>query len=338
MGKQGPNSPPRDQVVLGRFQETCSFRRQSTHNGQIETLRCELTFALRDQRTHPMIWLWPLCRTGLRRRYESAITPTTMRAHERRLVELLRAAKQMLVFTGAGISTDSGIPDFRGPGGVWSRRQPVYYDDFMTSEAARIEHWDYKLEGWAAFRDAQPNATHFALVELELAGKLLLLVTQNIDGLHSRAGTSPNRLVEVHGTNTAVECQTCGDRSDPEPHFVHFRNTRQPPRCTCGGVLKPATISFGQSLRSEDLERADAAARHADLVLALGTTLSVYPAASIPLLAARRGAPYAIINRGPTAHDALPEVTLRLEGDVATTLAPAVKAALAQGSCVLPIK
>lgn len=235
----------------------------------------------------------------------------------------------MLVFTGAGISTGSGIPDFRGPGGVWSRRKPVYYDDFMRSEAARFEFWDFKLEGWEAYRDAQPNAAHCAIADIERAGKLLMLVTQNIDGLHTKAGSTAERLVEIHGTNLLVECQTCGRRSAPEPHFEHFRKTRRSPRCECGGLLKPATISFGQNLRSEDLDRAEAAAWKADLVLALGSTLSVYPAAEIPLLAARRGAPYVIINRGVTEHDDRPEVTLRLEGDVVEILPPAVKAALA---------
>jgi len=247
-----------------------------------------------------------------------------------RLIELLRSGQNLLVFTGAGISTGSGIPDFRGPEGVWKRRQPVYYHDFMRSETARIEHWDYKLEGWPAFRDARPNPTHEAIVRLERAGKVLMVVTQNIDGLHSRAGTAPERLIEMHGTNAMVECQSCRKLSDPEPHFESFRRTRRPPVCDCGGFLKPATISFGQNLRNEDLERAQAAAMAAGLVLALGSTLSVHPAASIPLLAARRGAPYIIINRGETDHDHLPEVTLRLEGDVGEILPPAVAAALSE--------
>src|SRR5512139_1160162 len=168
-----------------------------------------------------------------------------------KLVRLLQPANQVLVFTGAGISTGSGIPDFRGPDGVWKRRQPVYYHDFMRSEAARIEHWDYKLEGWVAFRDAQPNAVHRAVVRLEQAGKLRAVVTQNIDGLHARAGTSPEKLIELHGTNSRVECQSCGRLSDPEPHFDTFRRTRKPPVCDCGGFLKPATVSFGQDLRNE---------------------------------------------------------------------------------------
>ena len=246
-----------------------------------------------------------------------------------KLAERLRAGKQILVFTGAGISTGSGIPDFRGPDGVWKRRQPVYYHDFMRSEAARIEHWDYKLEGWPAFRDARPNATHQAIVDLERAGKLLAVVTQNIDGLHARAGTAAGRLIELHGTNRFVECQTCGKRSEPEPHFESFRRTHRPPLCECGGFLKPATISFGQNLKNADLERAQEAARQADLVVALGSTLSVYPAANIPLLAAARAVPYVIINRGPTEHDGLPEVTLRIEGDVVEIFPAAVAEAFA---------
>jgi len=252
-----------------------------------------------------------------------------MSKDKEQLIEHLRAGTNILVFTGAGISTGSGIPDFRGPDGVWKRRQPVYYHDFMRSEAARVEHWEYKLEAWAAFREARPNASHAAIVRLERAGRVRAVVTQNIDGLHARAGTSAERLVELHGTNSLIECQTCGRRSAPEPHFEHFRKTRRPPVCDCGGFLKPATISFGQNLRNEDLERAEAAAKAAELVLALGSTLSVYPAANIPLLAAARGAPYVIINRGATEHDGLPGVTLRLEGDVAEIFPAAVAAALA---------
>src|SRR5262245_49181119 len=244
------------------------------------------------------------------------------------LAEYLRASSAILIFTGAGISTGSGIPDFRGPNGVWKRRQPVYYQDFMSSEAARVEHWDYKLEGWEGFRSAQPNDVHRAIVRLEDAGKILLVATQNIDGLHALAGTSPARLVELHGTNSLVECQTCGWRDDPAPHFEFFRAHRQTPRCRCGGFLKPATISFGQSLVPEDLARAEAAANQTDLIVALGSTLSVYPAAAFPLMAARRGVPYIIINRGPTEHDSEPGVTLRLEGDVCEIFPPAVATAL----------
>ena len=244
------------------------------------------------------------------------------------LVELLCAAQRILIFSGAGVSTASGIPDFRGPNGVWTRRRPVYYDEFLASEAARVEYWDYKLETWEIYQRAQPNAVHDAVAALEHAGKVLAVVTQNVDGLHRRAGTSPARLIELHGTDLFVECQTCHARTAPPPHFERFTATRVAPRCECGGLLKAATVSFGQSLDAGDLDRAATAARRADLVVALGSTLSVYPAASIPLLAAERGTPYVIVNRGVTSHDDHPRVTLRLDGDVTDLFPPAVHAAI----------
>ena len=244
------------------------------------------------------------------------------------LSDHLRASSRILIFTGAGISTGSGIPDFRGPNGVWKRRQPVYFQDFMTSEAARFEHWDYKLEGYEAFRNARPNETHHAIVRLEKAGKVAAVVTQNIDGLHRLSGTSEEKLVELHGTNSLIECQTCHARTEPEPHFEVFRRTGKPPICACGGFLKPATISFGQNLDERELTRARNAALAADLVVALGSTLSVYPAASFPLVAAEGGAPYVIVNRGRTEHDDMDCVTLRLEGDVGEIFASGVDAAL----------
>lgn len=241
---------------------------------------------------------------------------------------LVREAERIFVFTGAGISTGSGIQDFRGPQGVWKSRDPVYFDDFMSSEAARVEYWDQKLEAWPSFRDAEPNAVHLAIAELERAGKVAMVVTQNIDGLHSRAGTSSECLVEIHGTNGAVECMSCHELSEPSVHFEAFATTRKAPACSCGGYLKPATISFGQSLRADDLRRASEAVKRTDLVISLGSTLSVYPAASFPLAAADTGARYVIINRGVTDHDRHPSVTLRLEGDVVELFPPAVESAL----------
>ncbi len=245
-----------------------------------------------------------------------------------RLTACLKEAERILIFTGAGISTDSGIPDFRGPQGIWKRLQPVYYQDFMSSEAARTEYWDQKLESWEQFRDAKPNAVHKAVVRLEEAGKLCRVVTQNIDGLHSKAGTSRELLVELHGTNSLIECQSCHEMTDPSPHFDRFKQDRQAPQCHCSGSLKPATISFGQSLRPSDLEKASAAAASCDLVLALGSTLSVHPAASFPLAAANLGVPYVIINQGATDHDNLPSVSLRIEGSVSNIFPPSVDAAL----------
>ncbi|MFQ5605225.1 MAG: NAD-dependent deacetylase [bacterium] len=243
-------------------------------------------------------------------------------------VELLRTHNEILIFTGAGISTGSGIPDYRGPQGVWKTRQPVYYQDFMSSEAARIEYWHQKWQGWEEFKKAQPNAVHCAVAELEKAGKVCMVVTQNIDGLHARAGTTTEKLVELHGTNLATECQTCHERSDPDAHFKNFAETGRAPVCHCGGYLKPATISFGQNLRDEDLRRASQAAERTDMVVALGSTLSVHPAASIPLMAASKGVPYVIINRGVTDQDHHPAVSLRLEGDVVELFPLAVAAAL----------
>jgi NAD-dependent deacetylase len=263
------------------------------------------------------------------RRYRSVTRAPLLRMS---LAEYLRQAHRILIFTGAGISTPSGIPDFRGPGGVWTKRSPVYYHDFINSEAARIEHWDYKLEAWTAFRAARPNVVHDSIVKLERARKVLAVVTQNIDSLHSLAGSFSDHLIELHGTNALVECQTCLWRGEPQPHFDYFRIHRKPPLCACGGFLKPATISFGQNLDPATMERAAVAAQEADLVVALGSTLSVYPAASFPLMAAKRGVPYVIVNRGPTDHDHESSVSLRLDGELAEIFPPAVEEAIAQNA------
>jgi NAD-dependent deacetylase len=246
----------------------------------------------------------------------------------RQLVDLIGSSNSILFFTGAGVSTGSGIPDFRGPQGLWKTRRPVYYQEFMTSEEARRTYWEQKLEGWDRYRDAAPNPVHHAIARIEAAEKLLAVVTQNIDGLHAKAGTSPGRLIELHGTMSEVECQSCHRREKPDAYFKEFKTNNQPPQCSCGGFMKSATISFGQNLRKEDLERAWQAADQADLVIALGSTLSVTPAAHVPLQAAARGVPYVIINSGATEHDTLSNVTLRLEGDVSDILPRAVEGAL----------
>ena len=245
------------------------------------------------------------------------------------LVDFLRNSRKIFIFTGAGISTGSGIPDFRGPHGVWTRRKPIYYQDFMNSKSARIEYWEYKLESWPAIFTAKPNPIHHAIVKLEKAEKVTAVLTQNIDGLHACAGSRPETLIELHGTNLSVECQMCGRRSDPEPHFEKFRECRQPPLCDCGGFLKPATVSFGQSLDPKVLLEATQAGSRADLVVSLGSTLSVYPAASFPLAAANRGIPYVIINRGATEHDREKSVSLRIDGEIEAIFPTAVESALA---------
>jgi len=234
------------------------------------------------------------------------------------LVQRLKESRYVLVFTGAGISTGSGIPDFRGPKGLWKRWQPVYYDDFMTSHSARSKYWEFKLEGWRQFRDAKPNVAHLALAELDRRGQLQSLVTQNIDGLHQLAGHPPGRVVELHGTNCLVECQSCRQTFESDPVFDAFERSHQPPVCSCGGYLKPATVSFGQPMPEEKMRLALESAAQADLVCSIGSTLEVEPAASVPRLAKSSGAFYIVMNQGATAHDSLAD--LRIEGDVTSIL------------------
>src|SRR5499425_2019289 len=149
------------------------------------------------------------------------------------LAGLLIGGKAILIFTGAGISTGSGIPDFRGPSGVWTKRQPVYFQDFLRSEEKRVEYWEYKLEAWAHFKDAQPNAAHRAVARLEALGRVQAVVTQNIDGLHQLAGSRQDRVVEVHGSNRWIECVSCGALTLPTPAMSYFEKHRQPPTCEC---------------------------------------------------------------------------------------------------------
>ncbi len=232
--------------------------------------------------------------------------------------ELIAAAGKVLVFTGAGVSTGSGIPDYRGPSGVWTKREPVLYDDFISSTRSKQEYWRYKAETFPAFSLAVPNAAHRALAAFEATGRLLALVTQNIDGLHRAAGTGPDKLVELHGSGLYAECLDCFSWVPMGEALDKFNADGAPPQCDCGGWLKPAVIMFGQPLERETLLKAFHAAEACDLVLAAGSTLSVEPAASVPLAAKRAGKSYIIVNRGPTAHDALADV--RLEGDACDIL------------------
>ncbi len=226
---------------------------------------------------------------------------------------LLRRARRVAVLTGAGISTDSGIPDFRGPDGVWTKNpgaeKLATLDVYLSDPEVRKRSWQNRLT--SPMWHAQPNAGHRALVDLERSGRLDTLVTQNIDGLHRRAGTDPARLVEIHGTSLDVVCMACGNRQPAE--LVHERvraGEEDPPCLACGGILKSATISFGQSLVPEDLFRAEQAATACDLLLAVGSTLSVFPAAGMVPLAVRHGAVLVIVNGAPTEMDTLADVVL----------------------------
>ena len=244
------------------------------------------------------------------------------------LAALIEASHRIMVFTGAGISTASGIPDYRGPQGVWNTRRPVFYDEFMGSADDRVATGSRSPRiGICWTGQTEPGARCHRL--LEQAGRIEAVVTQNVDGLHSMAGTSGAVLVELHGTVRSIECQSCGERTDPASAFVGSKQRGDARMCGCGGYLKPATISFGQALRSSDMVHAAAAADRCDLAISLGSTLSVTPAALIPVSAAERGVPYAIVNRGATEHDRLNSVTLRIEGDVSAVFPAAVGQALA---------
>jgi NAD-dependent deacetylase len=234
------------------------------------------------------------------------------------LVERVRGwideAERVVVLTGAGISTDSGIPDFRGPNGVWTRNpeaeKRATLQHYMSDPEVRREAWLHRLDhpAWSA----EPNAGHRALVALERRGKLDTLITQNIDGLHVAAGSDPARVVEVHGTMREVVCMACGERAPMERALDRVRAGEADPPCrSCGGILKSATISFGQNLVASDLERAGAAARRADLMLAVGSTLSVYPVADVVPVARMSGARVVIVNGGETAMDHLADAVLR---------------------------
>ena len=242
-----------------------------------------------------------------------------------RAADLVDRAERIVVLTGAGISTDSGIPDFRGPDGVWTRNpeaeKQATLSYYVSDPEVRRRSWLSRLEN-PAWR-AEPNAGHRALIRLERRGKLSLLVTQNVDGLHQEAGSDPRRVVEIHGTMREVECLSCGDRGPMGPTLDRVRGGEPDPPCTqCGGILKSATISFGQNLVAADLDRAFDAARDADLVLAVGSTLGVYPAAQVVPIAKGSGAAVVIVNGSPTEMDDLADVLVM--GSISLVLPPMV--------------
>lgn len=231
------------------------------------------------------------------------------------LAEFLPKAKAITVLTGAGISTDSGIPDFRGPQGVWTKDPSA---EAMSTIGAYLADPEVRRRAWRSRRDnpvwdAEPNAAHTALVELERAGRLRALITQNIDGLHQRAGSSPETVIEIHGTMREAVCLSCGLRT-PMPEILARVDAGEddPPCVECGGIQKSATISFGQALDRDVLDAAVAAARSCDLFLAVGTSLTVQPAAGLCLEAAENGARLVIINAEETPYDGLADAVLRL--------------------------
>jgi NAD-dependent deacetylase len=246
--------------------------------------------------------------------------PQASEADLARARALVEQARRIVVLTGAGISTESGIQDFRGPNGLWTKdpgaEKKMTLQTYMAEPEHRRRSWQNRLT--STLWDAEPNAGHRALVELERSGRLDTLVTQNIDGLHQKAGTDPVRVVEIHGTTRDVMCLSCGDRQPSEPVHERVRSGEHDPTClvqgtdggVCGGILKPATISFGQSLVPEDLFRAESAAASCDLLLAVGSTLGVFPAAGVVPVAVQHGAVVVILNGGPTEMDSLADVVV----------------------------
>jgi NAD-dependent deacetylase len=239
----------------------------------------------------------------------------------------LDESRRVVVLTGAGISTDSGIPDFRGPNGVWTRNpgaeRMATLQTYMSDPEVRRQSWRNRLEhpAWAA----EPNPGHRALVELQARGILDTLVTQNIDGLHQAAGIDPESVVEIHGTMHEVVCMSCDERAPMQRALDRVRAGEDDPPCrTCGGILKSATISFGQNLVPEDLQRAAEAAERADFLLAVGTTLGVYPAANLVPMARMAGARVVIVNGEPTEMDHLADAVLR--GSIGDLLPALVRA------------
>ncbi len=241
----------------------------------------------------------------------------------RELARLTTDSRRAVLFTGAGISTESGIPDFRSPGGIWSRYQPVEFADFLASEEMRREAWRRKFATEPALRAAAPNRGHRAVAELARRGKVASVITQNIDGLHQMSGVPDEKVIELHGNTTFARCLTCAKRFELDPIRVEFERTGRPPSCdACGGHVKTATISFGQPMPEEAMARARAETLACDLFLAVGSSLVVYPAAAFPVLAKRRGARLVILNRDPTDLDELADLVLNLE--IGRTLGDAV--------------
>ncbi|WP_150526582.1 SIR2 family NAD-dependent protein deacylase [Roseibium sediminis] len=219
--------------------------------------------------------------------------------------------RSCVVLTGAGISTDSGIPDFRSPGGIWSKRQPVQFQDFIRSHDSRMEDWERRLQMLDIFERAEPNAAHNALAKLGLAGRIDLLVTQNVDGLHQRSGFPQDRLIEIHGNSTYATCLECGRRANLPPLRDTVEKGQSPTCSSCGGLLKAAVISFGQAMPEAAFRKAAKASASADLFIVIGSSLVVYPAAELPVLAADKGAELVILNGEMTPVDPVADCLLR---------------------------
>jgi len=227
---------------------------------------------------------------------------------------MIDEARRVVVFTGAGISTESGVPDFRSPGGVWSKMKPIYFDEFVGNEARRREAWGRTFAGTAGWTGAKPNAGHAAVARLVASGKVSSVITQNVDNLHQDSGVPADRVIELHGNASYAKCLDCGLRHEYAPLKAPFLEQGIVPVCrSCGGLLKSATISFGQPMPEGPMARAEDETLASDLFLVLGSSLVVYPAAGFPLLAKRNGARLVIVNREATDQDGYADLVLHDE-------------------------
>ena len=241
------------------------------------------------------------------------------------LADMLRRARRAVVFTGAGISTESGIPDFRSPGGIWTRMMPVQFQDYVADPEARRLSWERRFEMEETWNAVKPNAGHLAVAELVRRGIAAAVITQNIDNLHQAAGVPESRVIELHGNTRYAKCLTCQTRAEIADIRLHLDTHGEPPNCKfCGGIIKTATISFGQAMPEEEMARAEEASLAADLFLVAGSSLVVYPAAAFPLVAKRAGARLVILNREETEQDPYADLVLRKE--IGPTLTAAVQA------------
>ncbi|HVZ27788.1 MAG TPA: Sir2 family NAD-dependent protein deacetylase [Rhizomicrobium sp.] len=237
---------------------------------------------------------------------------------------LLRQARRGVVFTGAGISTESGIPDFRSPGGIWTKMMPVQFQDYVADPEARRISWERRFEMEETWNQVQPNDGHRAVARLVDKGHVAHVITQNIDNLHQASGVPEARVSELHGNTRYAKCLTCGARVEIADIRAHFQKHGDAPDCLlCGGIVKTATISFGQAMPENEMVRAEAASLDADLFLVIGSSLSVYPAAAFPLLAKRAGARLVILNRDETEQD--PYADLVIHGEIGPVMTAAIK-------------
>ncbi len=240
------------------------------------------------------------------------------------LKALIDRSHRAVVFTGAGISTESGIPDFRSPGGLWTKMAPIDFRDFMASEEMRVEAWRRKFAMDGSFAAAEPNKGHMAVAKLVDTGKVSHVITQNVDNLHQNSGVPTDKVIELHGNSTYATCLNCGARYELDDIRAHYEEHGKPQDCQfCGGIIKSATISFGQAMPEAEMERATEATLDCDLFIAIGSSLQVYPAAGFPIMAKKNGAMLVILNREETELDPLADLVVHEE--IGPTLAPIVQ-------------